>query len=497
MTNKRIFWGMAALAFVILWAENLHAQQSMPLSLNDATTRAATSIETSLHAGTRVAILEFSSDSEKLSDYIIDTLSSELVRGKKVTVIERQRPDLIRKEIATQYLSGDVDDNYMVRIGKQWGVQVIIYGYLRNLGNTLSFMIKSVNVETARIEAQVSYAIDKNDPVLAGDSGKRDIPYPESVDKTIAGVINRQGGGKNPPSPPPPREPLYIGDFQVGGWFSFYNLTGANNGDLRVGIDPFISFTRYFTDNLRLNILLQHYSGINTGGTAEYYNDRGISPVRDFLYLRVTPSLSLPLGPGDLRLSLQLMPVFYLTNNYDFFYEYGGRDIGPTFIFNPVIQYRIGYLQFEAGTDDMGIAEGADYDKNTGKYTYGLWIKDLYFSVEAKPIDGLSLWVSPYFFISANDYQIDSYFRKLRVGMSYALINRISLGLKTDFPIGTEVNKTTMEYQGITFIPYMWAAFGGFSVTANFYVYNIGANRPGYNEVAIMPEIGVFYDFRL
>jgi hypothetical protein len=248
-------------------------------------------------------------------------------------------------------------------------------------------------------------------------------------------------------------------------------------------------------------VLLSHFSGINTGGTAEYYTDRGISPVRDFLSLSVTPSLSLPLGPGVLRLSLQLMPVFYLTNNYDFFYEYGGHAIGPTFIFNPVILYwldtGIGRLFFVVGTDDMGIAEGADYDNDTGEYKYGLRIEDLYFNAEMGLNMGLSFWVSPYFFICANDYQIDSYFRKLRAGMSYAFTDRIRSGLMVDFPIGTEVNKSTMEYQGITLIPYVQAGFGRFSVTANFYVYRVGANRPGYREVAIMPEIGVFYNFHL
>ncbi|MDR1030944.1 MAG: CsgG/HfaB family protein [Treponema sp.] len=498
MANKKILKGMLA-TFVMLCAGNLHGQQVKPLPLNNAITQAARSIEERLDAKTRVAILDFSSDSENVSDYIIDKLSEELVKDK-VTVIERQRRDLIRKEIEI-HESGDVDDDYMARIGKQWGAQLIIYGSLKKLGATLHFMIKSVNVETARIEAQVSYNIDQTDPILAGNSDESDLPDLQFDTSSLFGERDLIGGNspaiEEIPSKPQQLTARNIGDFQVGGWLSFYNPSGANDGDLSIGIDSFIFFTRAFTDSFRLSILLQHYSGINTGDTAAYYNDRGISPVRDFLYLRITPSLFLPLGPGELGLSLQLMPVFYLTNNYDYFYQYGGHDIGPTFIFDPVIQYWLNIFYFELGTDNMGIAEGADYDNNTREYQYGLWISDLYFTVEAKPIDGLSLWVSPYFFIRTNDYQIDSYFRKLRVGMSYIFTAQIISGLRVDFPIGTEVNKTIMEYQGITLIPYVRARFGDLSVTANFYVYRVGVNHPGYREVAIMPEIGVFYNFQL
>ncbi|MDR1230464.1 MAG: CsgG/HfaB family protein [Spirochaetaceae bacterium] len=490
MANKKILTGMSVLIFVMLCAGNLHAQQLLPL--NDAIIQAARSIEEGLGAKTRVAILDFPSDDEKLSENIIDKLSEVLVNDKKVVVIERRRLDLIRPETEKQY-SGDVDDDYRVSLGKQWGAQVIVYGYLRKVRGPLSFMIKAVNVETTVVEAQKSYNIDETDTMLPGET----IRIPEMVYGPYRDPIE-SGRSRDPISTPKPKD---IGDFQVGGWFSFYNPLGANDGDLRVGIDSFISFTRAFTGSFRLNILLQHYSGINTGGTAEYYTDRGISPVRDFLYLRVTPSLSLPLGPGGLRLSLQLMPVFYLTNNYDFFYEYGGQDIGPTFIFNPIIRYwldtGIGRLYFEAGTDDMGIAEGADYDKDTGEYTYGLWIRDLYFTVEAKPVDRLSLRVSSYFFMNTNDYQIDRYFRKLRAEMSYAFTRQITCGLRVDFPIGTEANKTTMEYQGITLVPYAQAEFGGLGITAFFHAYRIGASSPGYREVAIMPVIGVFYNIHL
>jgi hypothetical protein len=54
-----------------------------------------------------------------------------------------------------------------------------------------------------------------------------------------------------------------------------------------------------------------------------------------------------------------------------------------------------------------------------------------------------------------------------------------------------------MEYQGISLTPYVRASFGGgFTIRANFYTYYVGAN-PNYRKVTIMPEIGIFYSFRL
>jgi hypothetical protein len=64
----------------------------------------------------------------------------------------------------------------------------------------------------------------------------------------------------------------------------------------------------------------------------------------------------------------------------------------------------------------------------------------------------------------------------------------------SDFYIGTEDNKSTMEYMGISLTPYVQAAFGPIGVRANFFINRIGAN-PDYSKVYIEPQIGVSYSF--
>jgi uncharacterized membrane protein YedE/YeeE len=268
------------------------------------------------------------------------------------------------------------------------------------------------------------------------------------------------------------------GNVTVGGWVSLSDAAGADNGDPTVGIEPYLTVNRNFNNGFSLNIHLYHHSGINTGSTAEYHKNRDISPVRDHLGPGVTPAFSFSAGPGGMKLSPELMPVFYLTNNYDFLYEYGGRGSGAPFIVNPVILYGIdswlGYRWFSFGTDDMGIADGADYDKDTREYGYGLWIRDVYFSAGAG-IGLFSFRLTPYFFIGTNDYQIDGRFRKIRFGTASGIIESAIFGLKAGVPIGAEVSRTAMKRRGVSLIPYIRASFGAIGIPATFYIYRVPA----------------------
>jgi TolB-like protein len=132
------------------------AQQQEQLSLDGAITQAVKAVEARLATGAKLAVLNFSSPSEAFSDYVIEELSGALVMNNKVTVIERRSLDLIRKEMNLQ-LSGDVSDESAMSIGKQLGAQAIVTGSLTNLGDVYRFRVKIINVETARIETQVSY----------------------------------------------------------------------------------------------------------------------------------------------------------------------------------------------------------------------------------------------------------------------------------------------------------------------------------------------------
>jgi TolB-like protein len=152
----------------VLWAGVLPAQQ---LNLREVIIRSARGVEDVLPQGTMVAVLNFASPSATFTDYVIEELTGELVTGKKVAIVDRQNLALISKEMNLQ-LSGDVSDESAQAIGKMLGAQSIISGTLTDMGRFYRFRIRVINVETARIQTQVSLDLRKDEQVayLLSDS---------------------------------------------------------------------------------------------------------------------------------------------------------------------------------------------------------------------------------------------------------------------------------------------------------------------------------------
>jgi TolB-like protein len=132
------------------------------ISLDEAIQNAVNNIEDSLQQGTKVAILNFSSTSEKFTDYVIEELAIALVNGKKLVVVDRKDLELIRKEMNFQ-LSGEVSDESAQRIGVMLGAQSIISGSLVDTGSVYRFRVNTINVESAVREAASSLNINGGD----------------------------------------------------------------------------------------------------------------------------------------------------------------------------------------------------------------------------------------------------------------------------------------------------------------------------------------------
>jgi hypothetical protein len=179
-----------------------YAQQNM--GLDSAIQSAGTRIQNDLRQGTRVAVLNFASSSEQFSSYVIEKLLDILTNGKKLSVIDRQRLELIRGEMNFQ-LSGDVRDESIISIGHILGVQSIISGSIVNTGTSYRFRLYAINIETAAREASSSLNLNINDQqvnfllrsetpvgsILDGiwvNVGELDIPGPDNYIITIKGA---------------------------------------------------------------------------------------------------------------------------------------------------------------------------------------------------------------------------------------------------------------------------------------------------------------------
>jgi len=172
------------------------------LSFDDALETGIEKIQNELPEGTQIAILDFKSDNKNLSSYIIEEMYDKLVNSGKLSIMERSRIDTIRMEVDYQ-LSGEVDDNQIINIGKQLGADFVVTGEIAFSGEAYRLRIFAIDIEKGRRVASSSLNINRND---------RQINYLLTINQPVS--INKQ----------PSVEIIYkIGDFGPAGGLIFYD----------------------------------------------------------------------------------------------------------------------------------------------------------------------------------------------------------------------------------------------------------------------------------
>ncbi|GBU28796.1 hypothetical protein R84B8_02358 [Treponema sp. R8-4-B8] len=115
------------------------------VSLLEAVEQSADKIATNLPKGSRVAIVAFESESDNLSDFIMEELTGALV-DRGIEVADRQNLAYVYKELNFQ-MSGDVSDETAQSVGKFLGAQMVITGQLTGLGGSYRFRASAIQVE--------------------------------------------------------------------------------------------------------------------------------------------------------------------------------------------------------------------------------------------------------------------------------------------------------------------------------------------------------------
>jgi hypothetical protein len=99
-----------------------HAQTvTLDTAINDAVGQ----LPGSLDRGSMVAVLSMRTDYPRVVSYLVEEITSAIVKQKLFTVVDRSQLDLIQQEEQFQ-LSGEVSDESAQAIGKKLGAQVII-----------------------------------------------------------------------------------------------------------------------------------------------------------------------------------------------------------------------------------------------------------------------------------------------------------------------------------------------------------------------------------
>ena len=152
---KIFFW----LLFLIFGVTVMYAQ-----TLDSAIEDAARGISGRLPEKSTVVVISFQSDSERLTNYVLDELNGNIANIGKVKPVERRQLNAIRSELNFN-MSGDVSDESAQNIGRMLGSQYIIMGSIDFIGNQYRIRFRVITTETASIEYSFSKNI-KKDTVL-------------------------------------------------------------------------------------------------------------------------------------------------------------------------------------------------------------------------------------------------------------------------------------------------------------------------------------------
>lgn len=132
------------------------------VEIETALAETAEQFSKTIKAGSTIAIIGISSDTEEMSDFMLDELTVNFVRLRKLKVADRANLSAIKKEMNFQ-LSGEVGDDSIQQIGAMAGAQTVIRGTLKPFGESYLLVIHALNVTTAAVEDIYRAKIDGNE----------------------------------------------------------------------------------------------------------------------------------------------------------------------------------------------------------------------------------------------------------------------------------------------------------------------------------------------
>jgi TolB-like protein len=121
------------------------------LTLDAALNNSTAYLNGRIPAGSKVVILNFTSNWPQLTEYVIEELIGYIVNEGTLAVVDRRNLEMIRQEMDFQ-LSGEVSDETAQSIGQKLGAQTIISGSITAIGNMYRLRVRAIAVETAQIQ---------------------------------------------------------------------------------------------------------------------------------------------------------------------------------------------------------------------------------------------------------------------------------------------------------------------------------------------------------
>jgi hypothetical protein len=123
-------------------------------AIENSLLRAAEKIMVKIPQGTRMAIVYVTARDGEIAEFIANELEFIMLE-RDLILIDRSNLDNIRKEQNFQ-LSGEVDDNHAVSIGKMAGAEVILIGAVTGSGDIRRLRLRALNTQSAQVVAAAS-----------------------------------------------------------------------------------------------------------------------------------------------------------------------------------------------------------------------------------------------------------------------------------------------------------------------------------------------------
>ena len=166
---------------------------SQAISIDTSLANAARDITEGVPSGSKIAILNVTSDSTYLSDYIINELIVNLVNTRLFQIVPRSTVELAaaRKEFAFQ-MSGDVSDDSQKRVGQFLEADTIITGTVtKDSKRTYRLIINAIHLENFAFQSSFSTSIQNDKQVKTLIANKDGVSHDYTVGQRFGiGAVN-------------------------------------------------------------------------------------------------------------------------------------------------------------------------------------------------------------------------------------------------------------------------------------------------------------------
>jgi TolB-like protein len=171
---------------------------SQTVAIDAAISNAVNDFSKSVPKGTKIAVLNISSDYSKLSDYIIDELITNLVNTKLFQVVPRSTVELelAKGELDFQY-TGNVSDESQKRLGKFLGAGTIVSGTVtRDSVNSYRLMVNAIDLESFTYQSSYRISVQNDNQVKALVTSSGGVFYEDYTtgERLGIGFLNIFGG---------------------------------------------------------------------------------------------------------------------------------------------------------------------------------------------------------------------------------------------------------------------------------------------------------------